>query len=367
MSRPDTDNFRDILLQGRPLLDTRAPAEFAQGAFPAAINLPLMNDEEREQVGICYKESGQVAAIGLGNELVCGGVREQRLVQWCEFARRNPQGYLYCFRGGLRSQTVQQWLREAGLDYPLVLGGYKAMRRYLIDELDRVLPAAPLVLIGGATGSGKTRVIEKLANAVDLEGIAGHRGSAFGHLVEPQPTQINFENTLTVTLLQVLERQPTNAYLEDEGKLIGRVALPQALLSKMAKTPMLVIDEPLESRIDVVLEDYVVDLEARFVRAFGDRGRAQHREKLTGDISRISKRLGGERTQLILKALEQACIDQDKTGDLSSHRRWIEILLAEYYDPMYRYQMEKRSGEALYRGSRDEVLAYAANATGQRT
>ena len=124
---------------------------------------------------------------------------------------------------------------------------------------------------------------------------------------------------------------------------------------------MLIIDEPLESRVDVVVEDYVVDLGKRFVSAFGARGRAQHIEKLSGDIRRISKRLGGERAERILKAFEQACAEQDKTGDLSSHRHWIEILLDEYYDPMYRYQMEKRQGQTLYQGSRAEVLACASS------
>ena len=94
-----------------------------------------MTDEERAQVGICYKQQGQEAAIELGHQLVPGRLKAQRLAQWLEFARRHPEGYLYCFRGGLRSQTVQQWLREAGIDYPLVLGGYKAMRRFLLDEL----------------------------------------------------------------------------------------------------------------------------------------------------------------------------------------------------------------------------------------
>ena len=123
------------------MMDMRAPAEFDHGAFPSALSLPLMTDEERAQVGICYKQQGQQAAIELGHQLVAGQTREQRLAQWREFAQANPAGYLYCFRGGLRSQTVQQWLHEAGIDYPLVLGGYKAMRRFLIDELAQLCGA----------------------------------------------------------------------------------------------------------------------------------------------------------------------------------------------------------------------------------
>ena len=175
--RDDTDNYREIFLKNLPLLDSRAPVEFQQGAFPAARNLPLLDDEERQQVGICYKQSGQQAAIELGRTLVSGQLKQQRLAGWSQFARQNPNGYLYCFRGGLRSRTVQQWLAESGTHYPLVRGGYKAMRRFLLEELPGSLAAARIVLIAGKTGTGKTRVIDALSWAVDLEGLARHRGS----------------------------------------------------------------------------------------------------------------------------------------------------------------------------------------------
>ena len=169
-SRPDTDDYRSLLLADAPMIDLRAPVEFARGAFPGAHSLPLMSDEERAEVGICYKAHGQQAAIDLGHRLVAGAERERRMAAWLDFAQRHPRGYLYCFRGGLRSQTVQRWMREAGVDYPLILGGYKAMRRFLLDEFDRSLERADLVLVAGRTGTGKTRVIEALPRAVDLEG-----------------------------------------------------------------------------------------------------------------------------------------------------------------------------------------------------
>ena len=132
--RPDTDDYRALFLADSPLMDMRAPAEFSHGAFPGAVSLPLMTDEERAQVGLCYKQQGQAAAIELGLQLVAGQLREERMAQWVEFAHEHPGGYLYCFRGGLRSQTVQQWLRDQGIDYPLVKGGYKAMRRFRLNE-----------------------------------------------------------------------------------------------------------------------------------------------------------------------------------------------------------------------------------------
>ena len=131
-ARPDTNDYRALFLRPTPMMDMRAPAEFVHGAFPSALSLPLMSDEERAQVGICYKQQGQDAAITLGHQLVYGELKAQRLAQWTAFARQHPHGYLYCFRGGLRSQTVQRWLHEEGIDYPLVTGGYKAMRRFLL-------------------------------------------------------------------------------------------------------------------------------------------------------------------------------------------------------------------------------------------
>jgi tRNA 2-selenouridine synthase len=116
--RPDTDDYRALFLNPTPMMDMRAPTEFAHGAFPSALSLPLMSDEERALVGTCYKQRGQAAAIELGHQLVRGEVKAQRVAQWAAFARQHPQGYLYCFRGGLRSQTVQQWLREVGYRVP---------------------------------------------------------------------------------------------------------------------------------------------------------------------------------------------------------------------------------------------------------
>ena len=131
----DTRDFARLFLDDVPLLDVRAPVEFNQGAFPLATNLPLLNDDERHRIGICYKEKGQAAAIELGHQLVGGDIRAARTHTWLDWCRQHPDGYLYCFRGGLRSQTVQQWLAEQGVQQPLVTGGYKAMRRFLLDTL----------------------------------------------------------------------------------------------------------------------------------------------------------------------------------------------------------------------------------------
>jgi len=358
--RPDTDDYRALFLADTPLMDMRAPAEFSHGAFPNAVSLPLMTDEERAQVGLCYKQQGQAAAIELGHRLVAGQLREERMVQWGEFAREHPGGYLYCFRGGLRSQTVQQWLRDQGLDYPLVKGGYKAMRRFLLEELERSVARGSFVLISGKTGSGKTRVISRLQRSIDLEGLANHRGSTFGQLPTPQPSQIDFENLLSIALMKLLERGDGRIFLEDEGRLVGRLYLPEALREAMNHAPMLVVEQSLSERIDVVLEDYVIDLGRRYAELHGVAGTRLHSEKLQEDLSRIRKRLGGARHQAVSTLMTEAFREHWQNDDLSLHREWIAALLEKYYDPMYEYQLEQRAGRQLFRGDRDAVVAWVA-------
>jgi tRNA 2-selenouridine synthase len=344
------------------MMDVRSPGEFAHGAFPTATSLPLLNDSERAQVGICYKEQGQQSAIELGNQIVSGELRAARLTGWAEFARSHPDGFLYCFRGGLRSQTVQQWLRDEGIDYPLVRGGYKAMRRFLLDELERSLQRAEILLIGGKTGSGKTRVIKAIPRSVDLEGLACHRGSTFGQLPEPQPSQIDFENAISIAVLKLLDRGGNRIFLEDEGHLIGRLALPANLREKMLAAPLAVVDECLASRVDVVLEDYVFDLGLRYQRLHGADGPRLHRDKLQHDLYRIRKRLGGERYTLLSALMAQAFELQWSDNDVSGHREWIAALLEQYYDPMYEYQLAQRAGHRLRRGSRRDIISWANGA-----
>ncbi len=357
--REDTADYRALFTEDVPLLDTRAPVEFARGAFPTAFNLPLMTDEERHQVGICYKEHGQAAAIELGHELVSGETREARIAAWCDFARQHPTGYVYCFRGGLRSATARQWMREAGVEYPLVIGGYKAMRRFLLEELERSLAAARIVLVAGKTGTGKTRVIDAIDRAVDLEGLAHHRGSSFGRLLEPQPGQIDFENALSISLLRQLAAGAGTLVMEDEGKLIGRLYLPESLREIMQGAPLLVVEESVASRVEVIFDDYVIDLGERYAERFGAGGVEGHHRHLSEGLLRIRKRLGGELHRQIDGLMDQAF----NLGDAALHRQWIELLLVKYYDGMYDYQMQQRAGEVLARGSRDDIIEQARELT----
>jgi len=357
-----TDDYLRLFLQDRPMIDTRAPVEFAQGAFPNAVNLPLMSDEERARVGTCYKEQGQDAAIELGHRLVSGAVKEQRVQAWLNFARAHPEGYLYCFRGGLRSQICQQWLSEAGCDYPRITGGYKAMRRFLLDRLAELSERQPLILLGGGTGAAKTELLRQLPGAVDLEGRANHLGSAFGRRPGGQPAQIDFENAVTIDLLRCHHQAPGRpVVLEDESHLIGRCLIPLPLQSAMARAPLVVLDLGLEERVEHTHTNYILRKLADWQQHLGEaRGLEAFEEDLRASLTRIRKRLGAARYQDLSRMLESA-LAAHRRGDTQKHRDWIRSLLRDYYDPMYQYQLAQKAERVLFQGRPEEVMAFLHN------
>ena len=266
----DGTDYRAILLAGTPIIDVRAPVEFLQGAMPGAINLPLMNDDERAAVGTCYKRQGPEAALTLGHQLVRGETRQQRMKAWLDACRQNPAGYLCCARGGQRSHIVRQWLHESGIDYPLIHGGYKALRQAAI-QLTEELVQKPIVLIGGCTGNGKTQLVQQQPNGVDLEGLAHHRGSSFGRTVEPQLSQASFENLLAVEMLRTDSRQDLRLWvLEDEGRMIGANHLPECLRERMTQASIAVVDDPFERRLERLREEYFVRMHHDFTHAYGE-------------------------------------------------------------------------------------------------
>lgn len=355
--RPNTENYLDLFLNNIPMMDVRAPVEFEKGAFPNTVNLPLMTDEERHLVGTRYKEAGQESAIQLGHELVSGETKEQRIQQWLAFAKGNPNGYLYCFRGGLRSRTTQQWIKDAGIQYPLITGGYKAMRRFLIDELERISQTQNFVVVSGRTGTGKTRFLKALGNHVDLEGIAKHRGSSFGRMLSAQPSQIDFENSLSIDLLKATHLKSGPIYLEDESRLIGRCALPLSLKDRMAACPLVVLETSLDERIDVVMQDYVIDMTADFIARDGQElGFENFSEYLFASLERIERRLGSERKNVLMSQMKEALAHQEQTNSYEGHRTWIQSLLSEYYDPMYDYQLSKKADRVVLRGDKNTLM-----------
>ena len=371
-SRLDSSTFEELFLRERSLIDTRAPIEFERGSFPGAVNIPLMTDVEREQVGIRYKEQGEHAAVALGHELVSGHVKEDRIAAWIEQVKRNANAALFCFRGGLRSQTVQAWLASEGYHLPVVDGGYKALRAYLLNSLEECLCDTSLVVIGGRTGVAKTALLNQASDmlrlpVIDLEGLAHHRGSAFGKRAEPQPTQVNFENRIAIELLKLRNGGHQQVIMEDESRLIGRCALPLTLQEKLRAAPLVVLDASLEDRVHHSWENYILSNYREQV-ALCDSHEAAFSAFATSlrlSLANIQKRLGGARYQELSEVLEKALLAHSQ-GDPEQHKQWITVLLRDYYDPMYDYQLKSKQRHVVFRGNFNEVLEFMTGTIGSR-
>ncbi|MGB5672695.1 MAG: tRNA 2-selenouridine(34) synthase MnmH [Sedimenticolaceae bacterium] len=362
----ETDDLRELFLNDVPLLDVRAPAEFAEGAFPFAENHPLIDDEERHEIGIAYKEDGQDQAIELGETLVSGELKQKRIERWRDFLERHPNAVLYCFRGGMRSRTSQRWLlEETGIHRPRVRGGYKAMRRFLIDEIERNSAICTPVVIGGRTGVGKTRLLALCDSMIDLEGLAHHRGSAFGHHPQPQPTQINFENSFSIALLKQVAADNQPFAVEDESRNIGSRHVPPAFFRRMETAPLVLLEAGDDERVDITLQEYVHDSLGAFQNASGtETGFADWAAYLQNSMDRIRRRLGGDRHARVSGMLQEAIARHAANGDTEGHRAWIAYLLHEYYDGMYEYQLGKKSHRIVFSGTQGEVCDYLRDTYG---
>ena len=338
----------DLLAKDVPLIDLRAPTEFARGAFPSAVNLPLLNDEERAEVGTLHKRRGPDAAIRRGHELVAGAVRDARIKGWTDFVTQHPEAWIYCWRGGLRSTIAQSWLRDSGCTVPRVEGGYKRLRQVCLDTFEALARHGESVatkrwlVLAGRTGVGKTAVIETLPEAIDLEALARHRGSAFGGHGEGQPTPIAFENALAIDYLK--HRGP-RLIVEDESRTIGRLALPQSWHACMQQAAIVVLQAPIAERIAHIRAEYVDEPLAQGTSEAALLSRHQ------AALDRIEKRLGHKRHVEVGQALKAGFSDGD-------HEDWIERLLTWYYDPMYDYQLKTKQRRVEFRGGRPQVTAY---------
>lgn len=365
MVLPQRDDFWELFVNDTPLLDVRAPIEFAKGSLPLAENRPLINDAERHEIGIRYAEMGQDRAVELGHELVQGETRDQRIAAWAAFARQHPEGVLYCWRGGMRSKIAQQWLHdESSILYPRIRGGYKALRHYLLEELERSAEAVHPFLVGGRTGVGKTRFLLTLDDAVDLEGLANHRGSAFGPRVAPQPTQVDFENALSIALIKHRAAGNRPLAVEDEGRNIGSLGIPEPFFNKMRSSPLLLLEVPLEERIAITHQEYIDDALAEHLAHYGEaEGFERWRDYLLGSLDKIRRRLGDQRQQELRKIMEDAFVQQLADGDSDGHRVWIERLLVDYYDPMYDYQLSNKGLSVAAQGDADTLREFLARQT----
>lgn len=287
------------------IVDVRAPIEFQKGHIPNAINIPLLDDNQRHQVGLCYRNQGREAAITLGLELV--GPQMAALAQRGMDISQGQPVVVYCQRGGKRSQSVSWLWSQLGIEVLRLDGGYKAFRHSVATELGH---PRRLLLLAGGTGVGKTECLQELeSNAesvLDLEGLANHKGSAFGGIgVDTQPTQAHFENRLAAALRGLPTTQ--SIWVEAESRRIGTVFLPEFLWQQMQQAPRIYLEREIRSRISRLCVDY------------------QHAttEDIEQALYKIRKRLGPQHYQRALAALDE-----------NDRRSIVEIVL-EYYDRTY--------------------------------
>jgi tRNA 2-selenouridine synthase len=336
MSLVIAENFKSILLLRTPFIDVRSPNEFELGSIPGSVNLPLLTNDERHQIGITYKNNGQAAAIEVGHRLVSGPLKDERIATWRHEIESKPDSIIYCFRGGLRSQISQSWLKEAGCQVPIVEGGYKALRQFCLHTIESLSEKLNFQVVSGPTGSGKTDYLKQASGpTIDLEGLAQHRGSAFGAMTHRQPTQIDFENQLAVELMRAAQGAGP-VLIEDESQQIGHRLIPAILFKKMQASPRLVLDIPIKVRVESILRDYVLN------STLGTAGDVSRFSSFRQSVKAISRKLGGARTLEILNDLDASQREFESAGTFDTNRVWIQKLLEWYYDPFYRFASERK-------------------------
>jgi tRNA 2-selenouridine synthase len=304
-----------------PILDVRSPGEYHYAHIPGAISFPLFSDEERALIGTAYKQESRETAVKIGLDYF--GPRMRIMINQAEsILRTHPNGgentfLVHCWRGGMRSAGVAWLLDLYGFRVYTLEGGYKAFRNFILQQCER--EDYNIQLLGGYTGSGKTQMLlrmrEQGESVIDLEGLACHKGSAFGNLGMPdQPTQEMFENLLGMEISE-LARKNQVIWMEDESQRLGHVNIPHPLLQKMVQAPIQFTDKSFEERLDRITDEYG----------------CHDIEELINATQRIQKRLGGLNTKDTIIYLRQ--------GNLKEAFR----ILLKYYDKQYDKSILKKT------------------------
>ncbi|MCT4333628.1 tRNA 2-selenouridine(34) synthase MnmH [Paracoccus sp. YLB-12] len=239
------------------IIDVRSPQEFAEDHLPGAINLPVLDDQERAQVGTIYKQSSPFDARKIGAALVAAnaarhiaGALADRGGGW--------KALIYCWRGGQRSGSFATILGQIGWRVDRIEGGYKTWRKLVVDRVQNGPVAAPVVVLDGNTGSAKTAILQRLtargAQCIDLEGMARHRGSLFGAMPGGQPSQKMFEGHLAAQLEGLDPARPV--FVEAESSRIGDITIPKALWQAICAAPRIRLQVPVEARAAYSARDY---------------------------------------------------------------------------------------------------------------
>lgn len=301
-----------------PLVDVRSPAEFASGHIPGAFNLPLFENEERSVVGILYKNKGRQEAIRKGLEIV--GPKMTLLVDQAIGLATSNEILVHCWRGGMRSSSIAWLFEAAGLKVYVLKGGYKQYRSYIRNH---VLARKQLLVLGGLTGSGKTNILKSLKssgeNVIDLEGLANHRGSAFGGAgLIGQPTTEQFENNL----FEEASRIPDNSFIwvEDESRRIGDLFLPDLFHNALRAAPVIAVRISDSERKSILVKEYA----------------SQPQEDLLRAVELLRKRVGGLVAQTAIKSIKAGYYGE------------VVDLLLPYYDQLYGYGLNKRESKSIH-------------------
>lgn len=323
----DIENFL-FLAETFPVLDVRSPAEYAHAHIPGSFPVPLFTDEQRKIIGTAYKKESRQAAVNHGlnyfsERMKIIPVEVENMAKTANNEDNSNKTFLvHCWRGGMRSDAVAWLLNLYGYKIYLLKGGYKAFRRWALAQFEKKFT---LKVVGGFTGSGKTKVLKELSNrgrnVIDLEGLANHKGSAFGALGEQsQPSSEMFENLLAVQLRRVSRQESGNAdtqkeiWVEDESGHIGTVGIPKAFWSQMRESPLYFLNIPFEERLKDIVKTYGVF----------------NREDLIECVLKIQKRLGGLQTKEAIRLISEGDLDE------------AFCILLKYYDKMYEISLHKR-------------------------
>lgn len=299
------------------IIDTRSPAEFAEDHLPGAINCPVLDDAQRAEVGTLYKQNSPFAARRVGAALVAENIAHHLRTAFAD-RPKHWRPLVYCWRGGQRSGAMTIVLRQVGWDARQLEGGYKAYRRRVVTELAALPLPLEFVVIGGPTGSAKSRVLQALAErgeqVLDLEALASHKGSVLGLVPgQPQPSQKAFESALWRALARLDREHPV--FVEAESRKIGRLQVPETLIERMRAARGVAIDAPLAARVEFLIGDYDYML--------------RDPEYLIGRIEALRPLRGNETV--------------DRWIDLARDQHWselVESLLNNHYDPLYRKSQE---------------------------
>jgi tRNA 2-selenouridine synthase len=301
-----------------PVVDVRSQGEYQQGHVRQAINIPLLNNEERIAVGTDYKQKGQQEAIRTGFKLV--GPRLSDIVSETERLIPNKELLVHCWRGGMRSNNFCQFVEMAGMKTQSLKGGYKAYRSQALESFKKPFK---LIMLTGCTGSGKSEVLRALKSkgeqVLDLESLANHKGSAFGGLLmPPQPTTEQFQNELFEEIF--LLNRDKRIWVEDESIAIGKIFLPTDFWKTMNRAPLVKMDVAKEIRVQRLVDEYG----------------AADRDEFLAIMGKIVTKLGGQHYN---HAKEKLLSD-----DMNST---IDILLT-YYDKAYLRSIEKRNSQLKF-------------------